>query len=332
MQNDSDGHHGRICASGLMLSMLRDLCWKHTAGAFVGLYVRDICCKLKPIRVITKMMMIRLADNMTGLQSTMSMRTFVRVCVLGIAVMTGACVNMQGGGLFSADGDISSAQMDARMRALWAAGVEAESANNYELAIKSFSNLYERQPEDAKVLAAVLRNLRYAGQALDAVNYADLKAGPLLDHKFVKFEYAKAQLAAGRKADALKTLQAVAGLMPGNWEVYSAIGIASDSSGQYIKAIAAYKTALQYSPDNVVVMNNLAISQAMSGQLQVAISTLEAAAALNRTNTHIRQNLALLYAANGDSQKARALAAMDLDSSDLETNLSFYRRFGRGAP
>jgi len=54
---------------------------------------------------------------------------------------------------------------------------------------------------------------------------------------------------------------------------------------------------------------------------------LEKAAGINRTNMHVRQNLALLYAINGDVDRARALASMDLGLSDLETNLSFYRRF-----
>jgi len=287
---------------------------------------------------------MRLVGFMTGVGSNRSMRTFqrvctvgqracvrgLRVCVLGLAVTAGACTGGGQGGLSTSGANAQDAELDATARTLWASGVEAENAHNYELAINSFGNLYERRPDDAKVFAAFLRNMRYGGRAADAVRYADQRARHLLDDAVVKFEYAKAQVAAGRKDDALNTLRAVVVLMPDNWQVHSALGIAFDATGQFDNAIAAYKMALKLSPENAVVMNNLAMSQAMAGQLQAAIGTLEVAAAINRTNTHIRQNLALLYAANGEHEKARALAAMDLDSGDLETNLSFYRRFGGG--
>lgn len=282
---------------------------------------------------------------MTTVGNTTAMRKFgragalgqgmLRLGLLGLAVMLGACSSAgqgTGGGVFASDGNAQSTDMDTATRALWTSSLEAEKGHNYELAISALANLAERQPENIQVLTALLRNLRYGGRAVDAVSYVDQRAAHLLSDPGVKFEYAKAQLDAGRKVDALNSLREVAVLMAGNWKVHSALGIAFDSSGQFDNAIAAYQTALRLSPDNAVVMNNLAISQAMAGRLQAAIKTLEAAAAINRTNTHVRQNLALLYAANGESEKARALAAMDLGSSDLETNLSFYRRFGGDMP
>lgn len=281
---------------------------------------------------------MRLAGSMMRVGSDLSARFFrfaslagrsVRVLALGLTVALGACSSTdQGvGGRGNTEAEMASAE-----RALWTSGVDAEKSHNYDLAINAFGNLFERRPDDAIVLTAFLRNLRYGGRAADAVGYAEQRASHLLDDAQVKFEYAKAQLDAGRKADALNTLREVSALIPEDWQVHSAMGIAFDSVDRFDDAIAAYQTALRLSPNNAVVMNNLAISQAMAGRLQAAISTLEAAAAINRTNTHIRQNLALFYAANGEVEKARALAAMDMDSGDLETNLSFYRRFGGGMP
>lgn len=250
--------------------------------------------------------------------------------VLGLALSLGACTLGGGdnGALSTSGVGAQNTPMSPTERTLWASGVEAENAHNYENAVSAFGNLFERRPTDVVVYTAFLRNLRYSGRAMDAVNYTQKNALRMLDDAGVKFEYGKAQLDAGRKGDALNTLREVAALTPENWQVHSALGIAHDSMGQFNPAISAYLTALRVSPNNVVVMNNLAISQAMAGKLQAAIDTLESAAAINRTNTHVRQNLALLYAANGEPEKARALAAMDLDSGDLETNLSFYRRFG----
>lgn len=270
--------------------------------------------------------MMGLISYMTVERSKTPMR-IVQGCALGAALMLGACVSTgQGVGATNSGG----AEFESAERALLVSGVDAENAHNYENAISAFGNLYERRPGDAMVLTALLRNLRYGGRAADAVNYVEQKAKDLLTNPLVNFEYAKAQLDAGRKMEALNTLRAVAAQMPENWQVHNAIGIAYDSVDQFDDAIVAYQLALKYSPNSAIVMNNLAISQAMAGRLQAAIQTLEDAAAINRTNTHIRQNLALLYAANGESDKARALAAMDLNAGDLETNLSFYRRFGGG--
>jgi len=248
--------------------------------------------------------------------------------LVGLALSLGACVGQEGP-VTSADGQ---AEMTTVERTLWSSGVEAEAGNKYEQAISAFGNLYDRRPNDARVLLSLLRNLRYGGRAMDAVNFTQQRAANMMANDAVKFEYAKSLLAAGRKAEALSALRDVAATQPDNWQVHSATGIAFDSLGRFSDAIAAYRTALRLSPDNVVVMNNLGMSQAMAGQLQAAISTLEGAALLNRSNTHVRQNLALLYAANGEPEKARALAAMDMDSGDLETNLSFYRRFGGALP
>lgn len=264
-------------------------------------------------------------------------KRMMRACMLGVAVSLavslGACTTVGSGGSGpTSEAALAEAAKLAAERALWASGVEAEGAHNYEGAIGAFSNLYERTPDDVEVLKALIRNMRYAGRAADAVGFVERRARHLLEDVGVKFEYAKAQLAAGRKVNALNTLRAVATLMPDQWQVHSAMGIAYDSIGQFDKAIAAYENALRLSPENAIIMNNLAMSQAMAGQLQAAIQTLEAAALVNRANTHVRQNLALLYAANGENAKARALAAMDLDSGDLETNLSFYRRFGGKLP
>jgi len=207
------------------------------------------------------------------------------------------------------------------------AGREAERASKYETAAGIYGRLYESRPEDGAVLTAFIRNMRYSGRAQQIVGYVEKQTPHLLADQNVKFEYAKALLAAGRKVESLNALKELRSQMPDQWQVFSAIGIAADSLEQYDEAMAAYQTALQISPNNEVVMNNMAMSQASAGHLLDAIDTLERAAGINRTNPHIRQNLALLYAINGDVARAQTLAAMDLDVSDVETNLSFYRRF-----
>lgn len=207
------------------------------------------------------------------------------------------------------------------------AGREAEGASKYETAAGIYGRLYESRPEDGGVLTAFIRNMRYSGRAKEIVGYVENQTPQMLTDQNVKFEYAKALLAAGRKAESLTVLNELRTQMPDQWRLFSAIGIAADSLEKYDEAMVAYRTALQLSPNNEVVLNNMAMSEASAGHLLEAIDTLEKAAGINRKNPHIRQNLALLYAINGDVARAQTLAEMDLDVSDVETNLSFYRRF-----
>ncbi|MFC1673157.1 tetratricopeptide repeat protein [Pseudomonadota bacterium] len=251
------------------------------------------------------------------------------VLVGAMMLSLGACQSVgQDTGFGKAESEPGAlVEMDGPQRTLFEAGRDAEARHKYDVAANAYGRLFERRTQDAEVLAAFIRNMRYSGKAVDITNYVENKTQHLISDPYVKFEYSKALLAARRIGDAVRNLNETALLMPDNWRVQSALGIAYDTLGEYSRAIAAYNTALKFSPGNTVVLNNLAMSQAMAGQLAQAIGTLERAANLDRANPQIRQNLALLYAVNGEMEKARALAAMDLDSSDMEANLSFYRRF-----
>lgn len=228
------------------------------------------------------------------------------------------------------DTQAQNAPMDVVQQALFESAREAEKTNNYEQAAAVYGRLYDHRQNDPKVLAAFIRNMRYSGHALDITRFIEDGPQHMLDNSHVKFEFAKALLAAGRKDAALQKLSEVAREMPNNWQVYSATGITLDALEQYSQALQAYGRALQLSPNNAVVLNNMAMSLAMSGKLAQATKTLERAAGIDRKHPHIRQNLALLYAIDGKLDRARALSAMDLDLGDVDTNLSFYRRFEGG--
>lgn len=268
-----------------------------------------------------------------GLRFTTSLKSghIARAAALGLVVCALAACTVTGGGSAAPQASSENAgSVDAFTGielSLWRSGQEAERTNQYDQAVGAYLNLYGRYPENVQVLTALVRNLRYSGRAQDGVRLVEEAAPTVLEDVTLKFEYGKAQLAAGQKAQALATFEQVALMLPDDWQVFSAMGIAHDSRGNYGAAIGAYQHALTLSPDNPVILNNLAMSQAMSGQLLAAIRTLETAAGLNRSNPHIRQNLALLYAINGDADKAKALASMDLSASDLENNMTFYRRF-----
>lgn len=248
--------------------------------------------------------------------------TVFRGAVLGALVFVlGACQTTQAT-------KPQDAPMDAVQQTLFQSAREAEMTNKYDMAANAYGRLMEHRPNDPTVLANFMRNMRYSGYANQALVYLNTNAEPgLLVDPEVRFEKGKALLASGKVLEALDEMANLRNENPNDWRIHSAIGIANDALERFGEALASYQAALRLSPNNEVVMNNMAMSYAMVGRLRDGIDMLERAAVVNRSNTQIRQNLALLYAINGDLDRARALAAMDLDTGELETNLSFYRRF-----
>ncbi len=218
-------------------------------------------------------------------------------------------------------------QQDGIMSTLMTAAADAENKRNYESAARFYARILESKPNDPTVLVALSRNLRYASSPTNAVSLMEAEAGKHFEHPGVTLEHGKALLASGREADAIIKLQDAVQVAPKNWEAHSALGIALDATGAFARAQQSFRHALLLDPENAFVLNNLAMSLALSGNMDLAVSTLERAAVLNRNNAQIRQNLALLYGVQGNTEKARALAAMDLDASEVESNLTFYRRF-----
>lgn len=252
-------------------------------------------------------------------------RAALRTTVIGVLmIFVAACETTATNAPVS---QTSGGSLNKVQQALFDVAREAEASNNYEQAAGAYGRLYEQRVNDSVILSGFIRNMRYSGRVQDVISYVEQKAQHLINEPNVQFEYAKALLVLGRKEDSLRALKQVRLQIKDNWQVHSAIGITLDAMAQYENALQSYQTALKLSPNNAVVINNMAMSLAMSGKLPEAISALERAAGLNRQNSHIRQNLALLYAIDGRVEQAQALAAMDLDMGDLETNLSFYRRF-----
>ena len=76
-------------------------------------------------------------------------------------------------------------------------------------------------------------------------------------------------------------------------------------SGQYDRAIEAYKVALVIMPWNLELQNNLGILEMESGNLEVAIGRFEAILREDPSMDAVRLNLGVAYANSGDSVMAR---------------------------
>lgn len=252
-------------------------------------------------------------------------QTMFRAGIISAVLLLGGCAST---GSDSSGRSPDEPKLAVLESTLIRTGAEAERTHNFEAAVGYYARLLQLRPDDPAVAVMLARNLRYWGHAAKAIDLLNDEIKKHPDHAAMTLELGKAYLAAGRHQDAISTLEKASQIDPGNWQVYSALGIVHDSTGDFVSAQIEFEQGLVISPGNATILNNLAMSHAQAGRIDQAIKTLEQAATLERNNMQIRQNLALLYGIRGNSDKARALAAMDLEPKEVETNLSFYRRFG----
>lgn len=251
-------------------------------------------------------------------------RTGYRLLVLGgVLGVLGGCVTTG-----DAPAKVSEASLS---KTLDVAARDSENQHDYTSAAQFYARLSHERPDDIRLRIDLARNLRYTGEAKQAVKVLEEKrAGQSKNLPFL-LELAKSRIAAEDPEGALRTLKVLFAAAPktwvGMWDAFMVRGIARDQVQHYKTAQADYDSALKLSPRNPQVLNNYAMSLAQAGQLDKAIAILETASNQNRSNVQIRQNLALLYGVKGELGKAKALAEMDLDPKNVDTNMSFYQRF-----
>jgi tetratricopeptide (TPR) repeat protein len=101
----------------------------------------------------------------------------------------------------------------------------------------------------------------------------------------------------GRARDAGDFLNRAVQLQPGDWTLYSALGIAYDQTGNYPNARAAYERALALKPGETVVLNNYAMSRMLAGDLAQAKKLIAQAAAASK-DERVTRNAKLIDGLN----------------------------------
>jgi Flp pilus assembly protein TadD len=169
-----------------------------------------------------------------------------------------------------------------------------DKSGNRSLVIKVLETTLTHNPNDAKLIAYLGKELILSGRA---------KAGVKQLHKAID---------AGEN----------------NWKVYSALGSGYDQMGKHAKARDAYQNALAQQPQEVSIHNNIGMSYILEGNLKQAESSLRAAQKLpdGEFNQTLRQNLALSVGLQGRFQEASEIASRDLPPEQVEQNLVFLKR------
>lgn len=111
---------------------------------------------------------------------------------------------------------------------------------------------------------------------------------------------------------------------PRDYRAYSGLGVAYDSLAEHTKAQEYYYAGLEIAPDDAVLRNNLGLSLAFAGHYKGAIEILRPLALRPGATARDRQNLALVYGLSGDMEQAKKFSRLDMDSREVERNLSYY--------
>ncbi|MES2254318.1 MAG: tetratricopeptide repeat protein [Pseudomonadota bacterium] len=83
-------------------------------------------------------------------------------------------------------------------------------------------------------------------------------------------EYGKTLTEKGRAQDAVQFLTRATQLQPGDWSLYSALGVAYDQVGDQSSARMAYEHALKLKPNEPSVLNNYALSRMLANDPETA--------------------------------------------------------------
>lgn len=105
---------------------------------------------------------------------------------------------------------------------------------------------------------------------------------------------------------------------------YNGLGVALDMTGDHQAAQKAYRAGLAIEPTSQTLLNNLGLSLALVGKEAEAVAMLEKVNEAPAATAVNRQNLALVYGLGGRYEAAERLARVDLDSSGVQQNLSYY--------
>jgi Flp pilus assembly protein TadD len=187
-----------------------------------------------------------------------------RKASLTVVLLLGSAALPAQAGWFSAD---KSAQKEQGKAAQIASPAANAPANAPSTADPSTANLPATNLDDSIRQAQLLR---LAGQYPEAVKHLSQLMLLASDDARVISEYGKTLASMGRATDAVNFLTRAQQLQPGDWTLYSAMGVAYDQLGDQKNAQDAYEHALSIKPNEASVLSNYALSRMLAKDPEMA--------------------------------------------------------------
>jgi len=152
----------------------------------------------------------------------------------------------------------------------------AKGSEGYRKAVLRFSAMHDANPEDLSILLGLARNLRYSGEATEALIVLGESAEQFSEATDYQTELGKLMLVTGDTSGAQAALEKATSLDENNWSAFAALGVVYDLMRTFDKAKVAYEEAFKACPSSISLRNNMAISAGMSGDPDKALAILRA--------------------------------------------------------
>jgi len=137
--------------------------------------------------------------------------------------------------------------------------------------------------------------LRVAGEYPEAIKHLSQLMMVAADDPRVISEYGKTLASMGRPSDAVNFLTRAQQLQPGDWTLYSAMGVAYDQLGNQKAAQDAYEHALVLKPEEPSVLSNYALSRMLAKDTEMARKlAARAESAAGTSDPKITRNIAMI--------------------------------------
>lgn len=179
------------------------------------------------------------------------------------------------------------------------------------------------QPNDAEAplkLAAALIDL---GQAEQAAAVADAAVVRWPTDRALLLAAGRAHIARGQAFFGIAALEQARDLDPGDWQVWSLLGVAYQQVRRPDDAEAAWAEGLRLAPEQPALLANIAMARLTAGDAAAAETLLRRAAAQPGAGLKVQQNLALVLGLQGKAAEAEALLRRNLPPDQADANLAW---------
>jgi Flp pilus assembly protein TadD len=246
-----------------------------------------------------------------------TLRFSVTALLLGGLV---ACATGDGG---EAEGKHSVTDKEI-VAALMRAGEASRQRGEYAASAAFYKRAQDADPKSVEPLIGLGEALAAGGVSREAAE--SFRRALAIDDKNTRALRGLGNaLVAQDQADlAIEQFEKAIAIDPRDYRAYSGLGVAYDSMADHDKAQEFYYAGLEIAPNDTVLRNNLGLSLAFAGHYKGAIEILRPLALRPGATARDRQNLALVYGLSGDVEQAKKFSRLDMDSREVERNLSYY--------
>lgn len=256
----------------------------------------------------------------------MTLRNASITCRITFAafLVTGLVACAQGGTTEDANSKSDAAVGAEVAAALMRAGEASRKRGDYSSAVAFFRRAQNADPGTPEPLIGMGESMAAGGVPKEAAQA--FRQALALDENEVRAlrGLGNALIAQDQSDLAVEQFEKALTQNPRDYLAYSGLGVAYDSMAEHTKAQEYYYAGLEIAPDDVSLRNNLGLSLAFAGHYKGAIEILRPLALRPGASARDRQNLALAYGLSGDIEQAKKFARLDMDSRDVERNLSYY--------